>query len=212
MVRSCKEKDCLRKYYAKGMCKRHYKQMLRTGVTKKRAVTDPNEFVLEGDVCIISIFNNKSEKVAETIIDAEDYEKCKLYKWCIAGGYVYNNKAGKMSVFILGVKTNSVVVGDHIDGNTLNNRKNNLQVITNQQNIIKRKKNLNNKTGYRGVFIEGKGWISKIGFNGKKYYLGRFSNIEEAAQAYNEKAKELFGRFAVLNKIENKSLKMVNFS
>jgi hypothetical protein len=41
--------------------------------------------------------------------------------------------------------------------------------------------------------------LNVIRTNGKNLYLGRFDSMEEAAMAYDEKAKEIYGRFAILN-------------
>ena len=59
----------------------------------------------------------------------------------------------------------------------------------------------NNTSGYRGVSRRGRRWLSRIIYNRQHFSLGCFNTKEEAALAYNEKAKELFGEFAVLNKI-----------
>lgn len=93
---------------------------------------------------------------------------------------------------------------DHINGNGLDNRKENLRVVTNSQNLMNRGKNKNNTSGYKGVLwdkVRNK-WIALIGFNNKNIYLGRFFTKNEAAFAYNAKAEELFGEFAQINIIE----------
>jgi uncharacterized membrane protein YiaA len=73
-----------------------------------------------------------------------------------------------------------------------------------QQNQIKKTKQTNNTSGYRGVTYHKKldKWQATIVLNKKHYYLGIFCNIKEAALAYNKKAKELFGKFAVLNEVD----------
>ena len=206
-IKKCKVKDCLNKYYAKGLCGKHYQQMLKFGFIQKRTKADLNEFIIEGDICRIFLYNNKSEKILETIIDVEDWDRCKPYKWYglkdnLGNYYVRSEKVGWLAPFILKIKTNNKIVVDHIDNNTLDNRKKNLQKITHQENCIKKRKSINNISGHRGVHCtNNKKWHSQISFNGKRYYLGIFSTKEEAALVYNEKAKELFGKFAVLNKI-----------
>jgi hypothetical protein len=87
---------------------------------------------------------------------------------------------------------------DHIDGNTLNNRRSNLRIATHAQNIQNGKLRSTNKSGYKGVrFSHGK-WVSEIKVNRQSHYLGRFDSPEEAYDAYCKAAKELHGEFARL--------------
>ena len=90
---------------------------------------------------------------------------------------------------------------DHKDRNPLNNNKANLRPCTHQQNIFNCRKRSDNTSGLRGVSWskERKKWHAQITFNGKCVALGRYETRNEAAEAYNLKAKELFGEFAVLN-------------
>ena len=97
------------------------------------------------------------------------------------------------------------LVIDHDDGNTLNDRIENLKMITQQENMIKQKTPKTNKSGYRGVYLDDKAkvkkWIASIRVNGKTKTLGSFLHKEEAALAYNNAASLYFGDFAVLNDI-----------
>jgi len=96
---------------------------------------------------------------------------------------------------------------DHIDGNGLDNRRCNLRIATNAQNhanIGKRRGNYSSQ--YKGVSYSKymKKWQAYIGSNKKnsivqRMYLGFYDIEEEAARAYDEKAKEFHGEFAVLN-------------
>ena len=97
---------------------------------------------------------------------------------------------------------------DHINGNTLDNRKENLRLCTNQQNAMHRGKTKNNKSGYKGVRYmkkkkgmineHSKPWQAQIYLNQKQIYLGCYKTPEEAARAYDKKAIELFGEYATL--------------
>ena len=68
--------------------------------------------------------------------------------------------------------------------------------------INNREANKNARSKFRGVpYFKGK-WHSRIGFDGKVYFLGRFDLEEEAAFAYNEVAIEYHGEFAKLNEVQ----------
>lgn len=89
---------------------------------------------------------------------------------------------------------------DHIDQNRLNNSKDNLRECTRSQNQFNRGKQTNNKSGYKGVsfdIVRNK-WQVGIGFNGKRFALGRYDTPELAYNAYCKKAIELFGEFVHL--------------
>jgi HNH endonuclease/NUMOD4 motif len=91
---------------------------------------------------------------------------------------------------------------DHIDGDKLNNKVENLRWATRQQNnfnATKYRKHTSSK--YKGVRLHTQcnKFRASITFNGKSQYLGLFDNEEDAANTYNEKAIELFGDFARLN-------------
>jgi hypothetical protein len=93
---------------------------------------------------------------------------------------------------------------DHINGNGLDNRKENLRVVTVVENARNsRGKVRSRKSQYKGVsFCIGRKspWRATIeaGGHGQKH-LGYFSTEEEAARAYDQAAAEVFGEFAFLN-------------
>lgn len=94
---------------------------------------------------------------------------------------------------------------DHIDGNGLNNQRSNLRICTRAENALNRRINNNNTSGFKGVtFVKEDGkWQVQIAAKRRFYYLGRYDSKVEAAMVYNVKARELFGKYAVLNVIPN---------
>ena len=99
---------------------------------------------------------------------------------------------------------NNLLFVDHVDRNTKNNSLSNLRWVTRQQNNMNASKTKGNTSSlYKGVCWnkQKKKWQSSIQINGRDIYLGLFNNEIEASRAYNEKALELFGEFAVLNNI-----------
>jgi len=89
-------------------------------------------------------------------------------------------------------------VVDHINGDTLDNRKSNLRICSISQNGANRGKNKDNTSGYKGVtFHKGtKKWQAGIKIKGKYIYIGRFDDPALAASAYDKAAKEIHGEFA----------------
>lgn len=90
---------------------------------------------------------------------------------------------------------------DHINGNGLDNRRENLRLVTPSQNMFNSKKPKNNTTGFKGVDFQKKEnkYRARIGVNNKRINLGQFNTAEEAARAYDEAAKKYHGEFAQLN-------------
>ena len=89
---------------------------------------------------------------------------------------------------------------DHIDGDGLNNKIENLRLADRRQNSFNRPKYKNNKSGFKGVQARACGrFYAHIGFEGKLIHIGTYLTAESAARAYDEKARELHGPFARLN-------------
>lgn len=121
-----------------------------------------------------------------------------------AGAY-FTGRRGDLHVYlhrlIAGARKGEVV--DHINGNSLDNRKANLRICTKAENSRNRKLGPTNKSGFKGVSWEahtGK-WRAKIGTDHKQITIGRFDTKEDAARAYNEAAIKYHGPFARLNQI-----------
>lgn len=146
-----------------------------------------------------------------TIIDKDDLEFVMRHKWHpqITNGitYAYSrpNFSRKETLalhrYIVGCPKGMVV--DHKNGDTLDNRRDNLRVCTQKQNTRNRRKIKPTKDGgrFKGVRTSrnGKKWYADIISDGKTYRLGVFNTERDAASAYNAKAKELHGEFAKLN-------------
>lgn len=87
---------------------------------------------------------------------------------------------------------------DHINRIGSDNRICNLRESTPRQNAYNTK-GLNKSSQYKGVSIEGNRWKAQIRIKGVKITIGRFDIEKDAAIAYDDKAKETQGEFAVLN-------------
>jgi hypothetical protein len=92
---------------------------------------------------------------------------------------------------------------DHINGNGLDNRLENLRICTHHQNT---RNTHRDKTGctsrFQGVVYRRNRWIAYIKDGKRQVYLGAFDTEVKAALAYNLEASKLFGEYANLNVIE----------
>lgn len=98
--------------------------------------------------------------------------------------------------WVMGMPEGMIV--DHINGNGLDNRCKNLRVCTQSQNNANQKgAKHNSKSGHKGVYWHkaAQKWCAEVVFDYKKHYLGVYKNKLDAVEAYNKKAKELYGDF-----------------
>ena len=204
MMRLCEIEGCNRKHYGKGCCSKHYMQLRNHGKILSRTMFDPNEFIIENDVCRIKLYDRKGNERAEAIIDTEDYEKARGFKWCIWRNHkVYGYKNGGFvslhRLVLPPIPKNKEV--DHHDSNSLNNRKSNLRICTHQQNMHNYKIPKNNTSGFKGVTWSPKSnqWRVRIQINYQTIRLGLFKNKIAAAKAYNKAAIKYHKEFARLN-------------
>ena len=86
---------------------------------------------------------------------------------------------------------------DHINGDTLDNRRANLRMASHGENIRNSKKPQNNTSGFKGVYWhkQAKKWLAQIKCEAKHHYLGLFDTAEEASLVYETAARKLFGEF-----------------
>jgi hypothetical protein len=121
--------------------------------------------------------------------------------WYARTSIMINGKQkGKlMHRVIMGAKTGELV--DHINHNTLDNRRSNLRLCTVRQNSFNRKLYGNNTSGYKGVFLrkESGQYRAGIRVDNKMHWRGGYDNAIDAAIAYNDMAKELHGEHANIN-------------
>jgi hypothetical protein len=153
----------------------------------------------------------------EILVDDEDFERLSKFKWSDSGTtiarssgrvnheYAKNWQTIHISIANEILNTTSIQY-DHKDRNYLNNQKLNLRIANNSQNGHNRTKYQGYSSFYKGVSEykrnRYKCWDANIRLNGKLIHIGRFRTELEAALAYNEKAKELFGEYACINIIQ----------
>lgn len=144
------------------------------------------------------------------LIDDEDYKLVSQYKWharwdkhtksYYAATNVKKEDGGrttlKMHRLIMNAEKGKQV--DHINHNTLDNRKENLRLCTNSQNQHNQGKRINNTSGLKGIswYKRDEKWRARIELNGRAIHLGYFATKEDAYEAYCKAALELHGEFA----------------
>lgn len=144
------------------------------------------------------------------LVDDEDFDWLNKYGWYRTPcGYATrrvwagtNRQVGLlMHREILGVEPGEEV--DHINADRLDNRKENLRVVTRSQNMMNRRKIKAKTSVFKGVCWKKshKSWQVAIRVNKKLIHLGYFKDEVEAARAYNEAAKNHFGEYARPNQI-----------
>lgn len=92
---------------------------------------------------------------------------------------------------------------DHINGDGLDNRRDNLRVASKRQNMANRAKRSGFTSAFLGVsaFRDGR-WLARIRDGERQRHLGVFDTEAEAARAYNAAALEVHGEFARLNVVD----------
>lgn len=146
------------------------------------------------------------------IIDDEDFGRVIQHKWFLSkkretGHQYIRTRIGKEDVrlhrFIVNAPKRFFV--DHINRDTLDNRKWNLRLCTNsenQMNSIKRKNkmDINGLSVPKGIKYDksrpNKPWIGRVSVNGKRYSTKGYTTIEECLDEYKKLSRKYFGDFA----------------
>jgi len=142
-------------------------------------------------------------KGLKAIVDDEDYEFLSKFKWHVCGRIYGNHYAARRSkkdnrpyVWMHRVIMNPPddMQVDHIDGNGLNNTKENLRICTEKQNHANCKRRRTNKSGHKGIYFykQRKKWVVQVAHK----HVGIFSSYNDAIEAYKDAAEDVFGEFA----------------
>lgn len=136
-------------------------------------------------------------------VSDEDYEELNRYKWVACRRSNSNEFVATRTIFMSRQITNAPtgMVVDHINGDSLDNRRENLRICTEAENQHNRKKNKNGHPLYKGIHWNKRSckWQARIGINGRDHHIGYFNSDQDAALAYDTKAREAYGKFAKTN-------------
>lgn len=160
-----------------------------------------------GEICEMTVSTRKYGAHI-FLVDAEDVPRLKALKWTLQvhRGRVYCCASIRRSGAVLlhrFVTSFEYEMVDHINNDPKDNRKKNLRPATHAENMRNTGPQKNNKLGIKGVRWRERHrkYEASIWHKNKSNFIGLYASKEEAARAYNEKARELFGEFAGLNKI-----------
>jgi len=143
-------------------------------------------------------------KGKKSLVDDIDFNFLSSMRWYLGSdGYAYTGvyKDGKTKQYSMHRLLMNTPIGkytDHVNGNKLDNRKCNLRICTNAENIRNQKKKGINTSGYKGVSWHKQlgVWRAQIRVNYKAIHLGCYKTKEEAYNVYKDASDKYFGIFA----------------
>lgn len=155
----------------------------------------------------INLKNGKS-----ILVDDDDFERVKDFRWHFqpptggenggkARATAWRSKKIYMHHMIVGQPVDRRMSVDHVNGNGLDNRKENLRFATARQQRQNSAIRRDNVSGFKGIRFrrDRRKFVSTLMLDGKRINLGEFNTAIEAAVAYNEAAIKFFGKFARVN-------------
>lgn len=197
----------MNKTQRKGLCDKHYLQQLKYGKfldNNQRVKTDPNKIIIYDDYALVELYDADCNIINYAMIDIEDVELISKYKWSYHKGYATtkDKKTRKeigMHNLVMGVQNNDIYV-DHIIHNEtigLDNRKENLRLVTPTQNIQNSKKSIRNTSGVKGVNWDKSRnkWRVRITINGCRIELGWFDDKEQAIKTRKDAEIKYYGEY-----------------
>lgn len=169
---------------------------MNNGKIRARNIFTPNEIVINADYAEVVLYNKYCEERARTKIDIQDIELVKNIKWSYANGYVRNSNQNIIMHRLITNAPEGMVV-DHINRDPLDNRRFNLRICTQTQNLMNKVVRKDASSGVKGVFYHkrDKLWIARIHANSKRIRLGGFKNKNDAIKARQKAEIKYFGEY-----------------
>lgn len=175
----------------KGYCRKHYDQIRKYGHIKdERTSRDDNRIIIKSDYAEIVVTDSKDNVQGIAKISIEDIEKIKGHHWSNNGyGYVrcfVGTSPLYLHRYIMDCPEDMEV--DHINHDRMDNRRNNLRIVSHEINARNNIGECIRKITDRKLI---KPYFLKINKNGKIYFSKYFRTYEEAVNVRNEIRKEL---------------------
>lgn len=183
------------KYFNFIFCNRHRYQADNYNHVEFRTRFTPNDYIIKKNYIEIIAYKNNEKFIIK--IDKEDFNKVKNYKWCIfqkirklkkSGEIKYSNYAFNRHFFmhnlIMNKSKNNFVI-DHINRDSLDNRKKNLRICTQLINARNSSIRTDNKSGVPGVRYrkDRNKYVARLIIGRKNIFCKSFNTLEEAIKA-----------------------------
>lgn len=139
-----------------------------------------NRYTFYENYCAVECFDG-----TQFMIDLDDYNIVSCYTWHCNNGYIVgkvNKKEIKIHRFLLNAQEGQEI--DHINRNPLDNKRDNLRIISRSGNCVNRGKCSNNTSGRTGVYrVSGYDrYAAQLNIDGKRIYLGSYDTYEDACR------------------------------
>jgi hypothetical protein len=137
----------------------------------------------------------------EILISAEDKEKAMRHSWCLSQtGYPVasiKKRVTKMHRYLLGLERGDKRIVDHINGNRLDNRRENLRICNQSQNGKNIGIKKTNSSGCAGVRITPHGRFNvRITVDRKEIHVGNYKTFDQAVKARKAAENAYYGEYA----------------
>lgn len=195
--------DAFARFKGTPYCKKHYMQMYHKGKITERTIYDPNEYILHDDYAECITYDKEGNETARIKVDLDKVEELKQFKIYIRkqGGDTWyaaisiNGKKVLLHRYLMGMHEEEYSIKkvvDHINGDKLDDRIQNLRVCEHKDNM----KNIRKGNKVIGVSqLKNGKWAARIMHNYKGMHLGYFDTEQEAIIARLTKEFELCGDY-----------------
>jgi hypothetical protein len=189
------------------LCSKHMHQLFSFGRfldNNPRTINDLNDYEIIDDLVYFNVYNIRSEKISQFVIDLCDIEKVKYHKWRMSCGHIVTGQPSKgeqrsLSHIVLDIpKEKDYLVVDHINGDPTDNTRKNLRICKQSENVLNKSFVSSNTSGFIGVSYQKRKnrYDPEIRLQSIRCHLGYKKTLEEAVYARYIAEKFVFKEFA----------------
>jgi hypothetical protein len=158
-------------------------------------IRTPGPFLLETAAKGIPLYRPNGTIRAFTVVDAEDFERFGTFRWCVRETHhlyvvrMVRNSGRSQRLYLhrelMGLRPGDPLRVDHINRDTLDNRRSNLRICTDAENAQNQTGRPGSLSKYRGVTWRNdrNRWRAAHWLNHKLHYIGTFEDEDEAGRA-----------------------------